>query len=948
MRITSKILSVILVMCMLLTSVGFAAAYTDVSVDDANYPAVSLLSSLGIIKGYEDGSFGPDKNVTRAEFTVMLIRTLNMSGIGSSDPAGLPFEDVASVDWAVGDIRTAYDLGIINGMSATEFAPNDQVTSEQALKMIVCAMGYEPMAIDIAGGADKVWPTGYTTVAGQLNLTAGVTSAMDAAAKRIEIAKYIYNALEVDLMQSTEFANGAVKTEIKQGVNILNDKLKVLYGTGELRADNESSAEASGTLARAGEVLIYQNDESVSDTFYVNDISTKGLVGRSIKYYYKRNINGEKTLVHLIDATKSSSVLSIDPEAYDGVTGTWATGIEISYWEDDYARNTTKVNVSANPILSINGRVVETSSITPANALAIDSGSIELVDSTNSGNYNKINIVSYQTWVVGSVSTSQKLVMDYYRAGVSKELNEDDVQTTLTMTRASNGSTASLSSLAKFNVLSIKESAGANNKKVIEVVVSNEKVSGTINSIDLGMKELTVNSKTYKLSNYILNYANDKVNMLEINDTCDFYLDKDGNIAAFEKTESTNTTYAYICGAGKDNAGDVASFRIIDSTGAKISINAASRLRIDGESYSDPDDIISRLNTISNNVDGNSANGSQLVKITKNSSGVISSIDTVAPATNESETDLKQYPLTATSFTYKSSNKEFSNGSEKFMIDSSTIIISVPSNRMDYTEYAKRNMSYFKDGRTYSNIEVFDKGDGSTDKAKCIVIYGSGGAENLTADSPILILTSRNSTNNSESEQVYKIGGYLFGEGEANNTTPQVKNTTDTSVMSSDSTGDVFRVAYTNGNEYNSNSAKLLSVYGPMGAAFYQEGIPGSVDDDYITAHGLLLGASEDSFVVAKTNDIDDLINEVTVDTYSFSVDSNTVFAVFDINESENYRLRLSNDNILMSMPSFDSTKQNIVKDDQGVVTSSNGVEASEIFTYVVNDRVVLVYQIIR
>ena len=58
-------------------------------------------------------------------------------------------------------------------MSATEFAPQADVTAEQALKMIVCALGYEPMAIDIAGGADKVWPAGYTTVASNLGINTG-------------------------------------------------------------------------------------------------------------------------------------------------------------------------------------------------------------------------------------------------------------------------------------------------------------------------------------------------------------------------------------------------------------------------------------------------------------------------------------------------------------------------------------------------------------------------------------------------------------------------------------------------------------------------------------------------------------------------------------------------------------------------------------------------------
>ena len=73
MKITTKILSLVLVVCMMLSVIGYADTYSDVSDTASYYSAVNLLSSLGIIKGYEDGTFGPERNVTRAEFTVMLI-----------------------------------------------------------------------------------------------------------------------------------------------------------------------------------------------------------------------------------------------------------------------------------------------------------------------------------------------------------------------------------------------------------------------------------------------------------------------------------------------------------------------------------------------------------------------------------------------------------------------------------------------------------------------------------------------------------------------------------------------------------------------------------------------------------------------------------------------------------------------------------------------------------
>ena len=129
MKKTLRLLSVLLVMAMMVSSVAFAATFSDVSSDKNYYESVSVLSALGIINGYSDGTFGPEKNVTRAEFSAMLMRALASGGVGDPDPAGMPFVDLGGATWAVSDIRTAYDLGIINGMSETTFEPNSNEAS---------------------------------------------------------------------------------------------------------------------------------------------------------------------------------------------------------------------------------------------------------------------------------------------------------------------------------------------------------------------------------------------------------------------------------------------------------------------------------------------------------------------------------------------------------------------------------------------------------------------------------------------------------------------------------------------------------------------------------------------------------------------------------------------------------------------------------------------------
>ena len=206
MKKMSKILAVLLTLTMLFGTVGYAASFSDVTSENNFYESIQILSGLGIINGYTDGTFGPERDVTRAEFSTMLMRAMASAGIGSSDPAGTPFTDLNDAAWAIGDIRTAYDLGIINGMTATTFEPNSKVTYEQALKMIDCALNYGGQADSVYQAAVATnpatkWYYGYVQTAKSLGLTDNFVIMQEQPAKRAQIAQMIYNALEVNMLE---------------------------------------------------------------------------------------------------------------------------------------------------------------------------------------------------------------------------------------------------------------------------------------------------------------------------------------------------------------------------------------------------------------------------------------------------------------------------------------------------------------------------------------------------------------------------------------------------------------------------------------------------------------------------------------------------------------------------------------------------------------------------
>ena len=292
MKKMSKILAVLLTLTMLIGTTGYVSAFSDVNSENNFYESIQILSGLGIINGYEDGSFGPERDVTRAEFATMLMRAMASAGIGSPDPAGTPFTDLNDAAWAIGDVRTAYDLGIINGMTATTFEPNSKVTYEQALKMIVCALNYGGQAdavlqAAVAANPATKWYYGYVQTAKTLGITDNVVVLQEQPAKRAQIAQMIYNSLDVNMLEKVDLASGeSMYMESKQ--NWLKDKLKITKAQGELLADESNSISADGATARPGYALFQDATNNTNISILKNGISLNGLLGKYVEYYYRK------------------------------------------------------------------------------------------------------------------------------------------------------------------------------------------------------------------------------------------------------------------------------------------------------------------------------------------------------------------------------------------------------------------------------------------------------------------------------------------------------------------------------------------------------------------------------------------------------------------------------------------------------------------------------------
>lgn len=148
--------------------------------------AVETLADWGIITGKSTGMFDPDGYITRGEMATIMCRCLDVAPASEC----YRFADTAG-HWAAGYVETACAYGIINGDGTGNFRPNDQVTYEQVVKMIVCGFqGGEDYALEHGG-----WPNGYLQAGLELGLMDDLPTNTAAPARRSTVAQLIYNAI---------------------------------------------------------------------------------------------------------------------------------------------------------------------------------------------------------------------------------------------------------------------------------------------------------------------------------------------------------------------------------------------------------------------------------------------------------------------------------------------------------------------------------------------------------------------------------------------------------------------------------------------------------------------------------------------------------------------------------------------------------------------------------
>ena len=286
MRNLKKILALALVFAMAFTFTASAADFTDKAEIGAKYvDDVNMLVELGVIAGYPDGSFGPAKNITRAEFAKMAYTIKYGSDTDGNLFAAQKsnFWDVegnASVAWAKGYINYCANQNIVSGVGGGKFNPSGNITVAEATKMLLVILGCDPAKEGFTGAN---WVANVTAKAIDLGIYNGWTGDPSQLATRELVAK---------LMRNTIFSSVYTYSAITGMGSQMN-----ALGTGynkTLGATTMGLQTVTGIVVANERYFIDTDEEGVSITGVTGVGAATGVdSGESVIYYEYQNDEGD-------------------------------------------------------------------------------------------------------------------------------------------------------------------------------------------------------------------------------------------------------------------------------------------------------------------------------------------------------------------------------------------------------------------------------------------------------------------------------------------------------------------------------------------------------------------------------------------------------------------------------------------------------------------------------
>lgn len=665
--------------------------------------------------------------LTRAEFTRAMVSLL---GVSLPAPAETGFSDVPADHPAATQIYYAAQIGAVS--PGVLFFPEQEVTYQQAVKMLAVATGYAPRA-EANGG----YPGGYLAAARDAGLTEGVSGGPVTARCAVFLLR---NMLTADLMRQTGYGP-AVSYEVRRGENILSEYHQLYRVKGVVAANQHTGLYAAEKHAANGRIFIGVQE------FYSD--AAQDLLGCRVNAYYRET--GEEKHIAYITPEKNGEV-TISAGELAG------TGADFVIRQSKAAGREEKFNLYAGVCIIKNGKAVETEQV--AECLAPKTGSLRLVDNDRDGLYDVVFVESLEYGVAASVDGYGREIRlksavrpDGKTAGDILDLSAEDCFYRIYDVFEGEKEAVQLSDIPSDALLCY---AASEDEKYYQIYLCNDYAEGKVTAIDYGEGLLWIDGEPCRASDYFLkNYPG-----LSAGLSGGFQLGLDGSVVVFAASDS-GMRYGWLVKLGRDGgvAGQ-AQAKLFVQDGKMAVLSLADRITVDGEGRS-REEAYQTLGGLMNGADA-----FRMVRFGTNGEGYLNRLDLAAEVTaageyikNEPDKNSLRLFFNHRDCQYKSAGKQFApcfniaGGGYNFVIPSG-------ADREKDEKYRIVSPGYFELDKVYK-VSAYDVGpEGS---AGAVLVSGGADAQSVNADSASAIVEKITRAVNDEDQEVYKI--YLWRDG---------------------------------------------------------------------------------------------------------------------------------------------------------------------------------------
>lgn len=625
-----RLLSILLVL--LLVMQGFSTVSAADEMQESLYYDNEAEAVVTYILG--ENFFGGEM-VTRGEFAAALSKAFMLS---DADGMEFSYSDVTQTTPYAVEIYNLLNAGIIS--PAENFEPDSPVLYNQAVKMMVCAIGYGNVA-EYKGG----YPIGYLNVASDLKLTKYVENT-DGGVTQANVCQLLFN-----LLSSTVAGTAVYEDYIKYehtGKNYLETLHNLSFTEGIVTATQYNYYKTNGAVSDSGILEIDGN-------FYWSNISTPDMLGLNVYAYYNKDTKNIEVVIPMYN----------EEVVFDGSDIASYSSSQIKYYNDADRAVTCRTNGAT---VVYNGRVKSGFSLA---SLTGDNSTFRLVDNDRDRVYEYVYVYDYQYLYVDYVDVRNNSIAD---KNGSVYLFDGDVDDTVTFFEADSGEFVELADIQAGDLLTIAKSADG---RLAYISRCGMTVDGTITAISSDDNEIYIDGIPYEISKYADDNYKSK---LVVGRTGSFMIGHRNDVVAVN-AGSDVMQYGYLIDGIVVGGLDTEVKIKLCSTSGKIVVLPAV------EVYFNDNTTATKRANILNPISSGGSVTPQLIRYKTDKDGYIVNIDLADDdfvfgddVTNEADS-LRKYSFTdvsgneVTSFNYRSGGRTCAH---YFNVDG-TVIFSVPN-----------------------------------------------------------------------------------------------------------------------------------------------------------------------------------------------------------------------------------------------------------------------------